>query len=99
MVVSGSTCGRLGQSQGLQGLRCQAPIDVQLLGYLVFRNRVAGRRSVNAIDWTVVVSELRELFLNSANRRILHRRVAVNALIIIVRFYVSVVARVIVVRI
>src|ERR1700732_4868953 len=68
-----------------------------MLGDLILRHRVACRRSVNPIDWTTVIALLRQLGLDGSNRRIAHWRVAVYALIIIVRFYVRVIAGIVVV--
>src|ERR1700741_3368249 len=68
-----------------------------MLGDLILRHCVACRRSVNPVDWTAVIALSRQLGLDGSNRRIVHWRGAVYTLIIIVRFYVCVIAGIVIV--
>ena len=66
---------------------------------MILRHRIARQPAVNAVDWTLVVTQLRKLTLNGVNCPIAHRsvaillRVCVVAGIIIVRVIVISVVR------
>jgi hypothetical protein len=62
---------------------------------LILRQRVTRRRPENAIDWTVVITELGKPRLDSLDRRISRRRASIDVRGVIVRLNV----RVVVVRI
>ena len=58
---------------------------------MILRQRVTRRRTENAIDWTVVITELGKLRLDSLDGRISRRRTSINVRGVIVRLNVRVV--------
>src|SRR5205823_13586168 len=63
----------------------------QLVGDLVLRHRVTRRRSENAVDWAVVIAQLRELRLDSLDRGISRRNTVITGFRVIVRLILCVV--------
>ena len=58
---------------------------------MILRQRVTRRRTENAIDWTVVITELSKPRLDSLDRRVSYRDTVINRLGVIVRLNVRVV--------
>ena len=66
---------------------------------MILRYGIARRRPEYSIDRAVVITQLGKLCLDGANRRIAHRLVAIYVLVIVVWFYVRVVAGIVIVRV
>src|SRR3954462_3939242 len=54
-----------------------------MLVHLIFRPRLACRRTENSVDWTAVITELGELCLDSLDRGISHRRTIIGRSVIV----------------
>src|SRR6266567_2510956 len=81
----------------MQRVRRKTPGYIQLVVDLILCHRIARRRTENSIDWTVVITELGELCLDSLDRGISRRRtirgrgviVRLSASVVIVRIGIS----------
>ena len=63
---------------------------------MILRQRITCRRPKNAIDWTVVITELGKLRLDSLDRLISRRHTIINGRGVIVRSNAGVIVRLIV---
>ena len=66
---------------------------------MILRYGIARRRPEYSVDRAVVITQLGKLCLDGANRRIAHRLVAIYVLVIVVWFYVCIVAGIVIVRV
>src|SRR5438128_1174017 len=85
--------GCLWQAERLQRVRRKASRDREMCVDLIVRQRIARQLVENAIDWTVVITELGKPRLDSLDRRIRLRDTIINGRGIVVRLNAAVIVR------
>src|SRR5438105_3970966 len=88
--------GYLWQPERPQRVRRKASGDREVCVDLIVRQGVARQRVENAIDWTVVITELGKPRLDSLDRLISRRHTIINGRGVIVRLNAGVIVRLIV---